>query len=89
MYAPRTSPPPTRSTFAPHISAPRHGSRSDSGSGSRLPLFFRRMIKFPQMDFEVCCFHVSGVPRGVVVVANRRGGLEDGDMGNDIPDNSS
>lgn len=28
------------------------------------------------------------VPPGVVV-ANERGGLEDGDMGNDIPDNSS
>ncbi|CUS09665.1 unnamed protein product [Tuber aestivum] len=59
MYAPRTSPPPMRSAFAPHIAPPRHGSRSDSGSGSRLPLFFRRMIKFPQMDFEVCCIQTK------------------------------
>ncbi|KAG0642857.1 UNC-50 family-domain-containing protein [Tuber brumale] len=59
MYAPRISPPPTRSTFAPHIAAPRHGSRSDSGSGSRLPLFFRRMIKFPQMDFEMAIWEMT------------------------------
>ncbi|PWW72132.1 membrane protein [Tuber magnatum] len=59
MYASRTSPPPTRSTLSPHIAAPRHGSRSDSGSGSRLPLFFRRMIKFPQMDFEMAIWEMT------------------------------
>ncbi|KAL0638085.1 hypothetical protein Q9L58_002864 [Maublancomyces gigas] len=51
MYASRTSPPPSRS-FTPQISMPRNGARPDSRSTLRLPPFFRRLFKFPQMDFE-------------------------------------
>jgi len=59
-YASRYSPPPNRSAFAPHITAPRNGARSESRS-LRLPLFFRRIFKFPQIDFEMAMWEMTSL----------------------------
>lgn len=52
----------------PHISLPRHNTTSTFGSvpsnrgdieGLRMPRFFRRMFKFPQMDFELAVWEMK------------------------------
>ncbi|KAL7268594.1 hypothetical protein RUND412_008778 [Rhizina undulata] len=53
MFSSRTSPPPMRSAFTPHIAAPLHGGREGSS------LFFRRLVKFPQMDFETAIWEMA------------------------------
>ncbi|RPB15262.1 UNC-50 [Morchella conica CCBAS932] len=55
----RASPPPSRS-FTPHIGMPRHG-RQDSRSSLRLPPFFKRLFKFPQMDFEMATWEMTNL----------------------------
>lgn len=82
MYASRTSPPPSRS-FTPHISMPRNGARPDSRSTLRLPPFFKRLFKFPQMDFEVRDVRAWRAVRFRLTIG------ADGDMGNVKPYNSA
>lgn len=47
----------------PHISLPRHqahfGSLPARSSASRVPPFFRRLVKFPQMDFEMAVWEMT------------------------------
>ncbi|KAL8666236.1 MAG: hypothetical protein Q9168_007524 [Polycauliona sp. 1 TL-2023] len=52
----------------PHISIPRqHGSNSNFGgttptsrsTGLRTPRFFKRLLKFPQMDFEMAIWEMT------------------------------
>ncbi|KAI5855256.1 UNC-50 family-domain-containing protein, partial [Tricharina praecox] len=60
--ASRYSPPPNRSTFSPHSTAPRYttaGARERSAM--RLPVFFRRIFKYPQMDFEVAIWEMTSL----------------------------
>lgn len=53
----------------PHISLPRqHGPSSGAGgpsaprnSGVRMPAFFRRMFKFPSMDFELAVWEMTSL----------------------------
>ncbi|KAF8250204.1 UNC-50 [Wilcoxina mikolae CBS 423.85] len=62
--ASRYSPPPNRSSFSPHITAPRYtaaGARADSRSTMRLPVFFRRIFKYPQMDFEMAIWEMTSL----------------------------
>ncbi len=50
----------------------RRGSSSSSGNGFRLPRIFKRLFKFPQMDFELAVWEmtslmvVPGGPKKVV-----------------------
>jgi hypothetical protein len=55
----------------PQISLPRqHGSqpnfggvqsRSNRGDGLRMPRFFKRLFKFPQMDFEMAIWEMTSL----------------------------
>ncbi|KAI5789943.1 UNC-50 [Pyronema domesticum] len=57
--ASRYSPPPSRAGF-PHITAPRYtsaGARAER-STMRLPVFFKRIWKYPQMDFEMAIWEM-------------------------------
>lgn len=55
----------------PHISIPRqHGSTSNFGGtstsggrkeGLRMPRFFKRLFKFPQMDFEMAIWEMTSL----------------------------
>ncbi|KAL4945321.1 hypothetical protein BDV06DRAFT_231198 [Aspergillus oleicola] len=53
----------------PHISVPRqHGSSpnfgglpANRGSSIRMPRFFKRMLKFPQMDFEMAIWEMTSL----------------------------
>ncbi|KAF2760875.1 UNC-50 [Pseudovirgaria hyperparasitica] len=53
----------------PHISLPRHGEPSNFGGappsnqseGFRMPRFFKRLFKFPQMDFEMAIWEMTSL----------------------------
>ncbi|KAI5806282.1 UNC-50 [Geopyxis carbonaria] len=61
--ASRYSPPPNRTTFSPHVTTARYGAsgRPDSRSSLRLPVFFRRIFKYPQMDFEMAIWEMTSL----------------------------
>lgn len=54
----------------PHISLPRqHGNATNFGGqlpsgqspGMRMPRFFKRLFKFPQMDFEMALWEMTSL----------------------------
>jgi len=65
---------PTSSSSHPYYTGNGNGRRgsSSSGNGFRLPRIFKRLFKFPQMDFEMAVWEmtslmvVPGGPKKVV-----------------------
>ena len=58
------------STMNPHISLPRHNSAASTFGGTapsrrdssiRMPRFFKRLFKFPQMDFEMAVWEMTSL----------------------------
>ncbi|KAJ9204903.1 hypothetical protein DTO164E3_1526 [Paecilomyces variotii] len=59
---------PSSQAMNPHISVPRqHGATSfggttpSRGSAVRMPRFFKRLFKFPQMDFEMAIWEMTSL----------------------------